>query len=162
MTLPAPCANVHALRELLAPSSSNSCATGYHVSDLLVDGVPMPPLLTYTFGDVQEDHDVHVNFERIQHSIDIHAHAGGSVQGAGFALLYPCGKSRLAEDARVNCLAVREMSKEALTAADYAGQQVSAGSSESVPCANSSDFAVKIVPNRGTRPRAQLVHLRAG
>ena len=56
---------------------------GYHVADLLVDGVSQGALTSYVFSDVQSDHAIEVTFAINLYSINATAGLHGSIAPAG-------------------------------------------------------------------------------
>jgi len=56
---------------------------GYHVSDVLVDGVSVGQPENYTFYNVQEDHTIHVEFDINVYTINSTAVDGGQISPSG-------------------------------------------------------------------------------
>ncbi|GAB4365163.1 MAG: hypothetical protein Kow0042_04240 [Calditrichia bacterium] len=57
--------------------------TGYHVLDVLVDGVSVGALSIYTFGNVNADHTISASFALNVYNISAAAGSGGSITPAG-------------------------------------------------------------------------------
>jgi len=60
-----------------------SPSTGYQVSDVLVDGVSVGAVSSYTFSGVQVDHTLSATFAPIQFTITASAGSGGSISPSG-------------------------------------------------------------------------------
>ncbi len=59
--------------------------TGYHIADVLVDGVSVGAVSEYTFTDVENNHSIHAEFAINVYTISVAANPteGGTVDGAG-------------------------------------------------------------------------------
>ncbi len=57
--------------------------TGYQVSDVLVDGVSVGAVSSYTFSNVQADHTISATFSVVQYAITTSAGPGGSISPSG-------------------------------------------------------------------------------
>ena len=57
--------------------------SGYHVADLLVDGVSQGALTSYIFSDVSADHNISATFSENSYTISASAGAGGSISPSG-------------------------------------------------------------------------------
>ena len=57
--------------------------TGYQVDDVLVDGVSVGAVGTYTFTDVTANHTIAASFKKITFTITASAGAGGSISPSG-------------------------------------------------------------------------------
>ena len=69
-------------------------ATGYHVLDVLVDGVSVGAVTTYTFSGVTADHTIAASFALNSYTITASAGANGSIDPAGaIALSYGADQS---------------------------------------------------------------------
>ncbi|MBF0449643.1 MAG: tandem-95 repeat protein [Candidatus Magnetomorum sp.] len=60
-----------------------SLMSNYQVADVLVDGQSVGPLNYYTFEYVSEPHTIHVNFEKIIHTVQVVVGRGGTVTPSG-------------------------------------------------------------------------------
>ncbi len=60
---------------------------GFHVADVLVDGVSAGALSSYTFSDVQADHTLEARFAQTTYTVTTSAGPGGSVSPAGTVVL---------------------------------------------------------------------------
>jgi PKD repeat protein len=69
----------------------NPVQDNYKVSDVLVDGQSVGPLNHYTFEYVSEPHTIHVNFEKIVHTIQVVVGRGGTVTPSGNISVYDDG-----------------------------------------------------------------------
>ncbi len=58
-------------------------ATGYHVSNVLVDGASVGPVENYTFSSVGSNHTISAGFEVNTYTISASAGQGGSIDPAG-------------------------------------------------------------------------------
>ncbi|MBI5206186.1 MAG: carboxypeptidase regulatory-like domain-containing protein [Candidatus Firestonebacteria bacterium] len=58
---------------------------GYHVSDVLIDGISIGPVLEYTFTNVTSNHTIEATFESgiMNHKISATASQGGSISPSG-------------------------------------------------------------------------------
>ncbi|MGD9368652.1 MAG: PKD domain-containing protein [Desulfobacteraceae bacterium] len=57
--------------------------TGYHVDDVLVDGVSLGAVTTYTFSAVDADHTITVGFAADAYTIQASAGSGGAISPSG-------------------------------------------------------------------------------
>ncbi len=62
-------------------------ATGYEIADVLVDGVSVGALSTYTFGNVTANHTIEASFSILPYSINASAGTGGSISPEGTIIL---------------------------------------------------------------------------
>lgn len=58
-------------------------STGFKVTDVLVDGVSVGPLTTYTFTNVVAPHTISAAFEQLTYAITASAGAGGTISNPG-------------------------------------------------------------------------------
>ena len=58
-------------------------ASGYAISNVLVDGVPQGSVGVYTFGNVSSNHTISATFSQITFTINASAGAGGTISPAG-------------------------------------------------------------------------------
>ncbi len=57
--------------------------SGYHITDVLVDGMSAGAVSTFTFTDITSNHTISASFARTTHTITASAGAGGSISPAG-------------------------------------------------------------------------------
>src|SRR6185295_5932271 len=65
----------------------------YHILDVLVDGVSVGPVSSYTFSNVQANHTIDASFELTTYTITASAGAGGSISPSG-AVSVDCGSDQ--------------------------------------------------------------------
>jgi len=65
----------------------------YQVKDVLVDGISVGPVTSYTFENVQADHIIEAVFEKIQFQIIASSSVGGTISPSG-EVLVDCGSSQ--------------------------------------------------------------------
>jgi len=58
-------------------------ATGYHIADVLVDGVSVGAVTSYTFSNVTANHTISATFAINTYTLTASAGANGSVTPAG-------------------------------------------------------------------------------
>lgn len=61
-------------------------APGYHIDNVLVDGVSVGAVASYTFNDIEDDHSIEVVFSNV-YRVTITANSGGSVSPIGVQTL---------------------------------------------------------------------------
>lgn len=66
-------------------------ATCYEVNDVLVDGLSVGAVTSYTFTNVMDDHTISASFSQIVYDITTNAGTGGSISGIGSTAV--CGSS---------------------------------------------------------------------
>ncbi len=57
--------------------------TGYEISDVLVDGLSVGAVISYTFIDVTENHTINASFSLVEYVITVSAGTGGSITPNG-------------------------------------------------------------------------------
>ncbi|MDD5693376.1 MAG: ATP-binding protein [Patescibacteria group bacterium] len=57
--------------------------TGYHIDDVLIDGVSQGNLTSYTFSDIQANHIISVSFAINTYSLSANAGSGGTINPSG-------------------------------------------------------------------------------
>ncbi|HOK17094.1 MAG TPA: C25 family cysteine peptidase, partial [Defluviitoga tunisiensis] len=65
----------------------------YQVKDVLVDGISVGPVSSYTFTNIQADHKIEAIFEKIQFQIIASSTTGGTISPSGEVLI-DCGSSQ--------------------------------------------------------------------
>ena len=67
-------------------------SAGCEIIDVLVDGIQLPPLYSYTFSDVQDDHTLHVNFAAKQLTLRGTCGLGGDIEPSETETCSPGGE----------------------------------------------------------------------
>jgi ABC-type transporter MlaC component len=57
--------------------------TGYHIADVIVDGISVGPVSSYAFVNVMQNHTIHATFEINTYTINASAGSGGNINPQG-------------------------------------------------------------------------------